>query len=166
MKRIINPYNDDENRCFGCSKQNPLGLKLNFFEKDEYLEAVWQPSEYYQGYPNVLHGGIISTLLDELGAWCISVKAGTAGVTTEMNIRYLSPVYLSKGEISMSARIIDQDGKNASVRCQMFDSHAKLCAEAHLVFFLYPEDVAKSRFRYPGREAFYEKETGPDLSAP
>jgi uncharacterized protein (TIGR00369 family) len=157
MKEIINPYNIDENKCFGCSQKNPLGLKMKFTEIDDYIHAVWQPAEYYQGYPNVLHGGIISALLDELGGWCISVKAGTAGVTAEMNIKYIAPVYLDKGEITMKANIIEKDKKNAKVLCQLFDSNSKLCAEAAIKFFLYPLEVAKRRFRYPGVESFYKK---------
>lgn len=156
MNEIFNPYDPEKNMCFGCSQKNPLGLKLKFMENDEYIQAVWHPVEYYQGYPNVLHGGIISALLDELGAWCISVKAGTAGVTTEINIKYIAPVYLNKGEITMKARIIEQKDKNAKVHCQLFNSQSKLCAEAVADFFLYPLDVAKSRFRYPGKEAFYD----------
>ena len=157
MKKIINPYDLDKNMCFGCSQKNPLGLKLKFMESGKYLHATWQPGEYYQGYPNVLHGGIISALLDELGAWCISIKAGTAGVTTEINIRYIAPVYINKGEISMTAGIIELKEKNAKVLCQLFNSQSKLCAEAVAEFFLYPVEIAKSRFRYPGKEAFYKQ---------
>ncbi len=156
MKEILNPYDLNENMCFGCSQKNPLGLKLKFMESEDYLHAVWHPGEFYQGYPNVLHGGIISALLDELGAWCISVKAGTAGVTTEITIRYLAPVYVNKGEISMKARIVEQKEKNAKVHCQLFNSQSKLCAEAVADFFIYPVEVAKSRFRYPGKDAFYK----------
>ena len=155
MIEILNPYNQGENMCFGCSQNNPLGLKLKFAESDEYLLASWSPGEYYQGYPNVLHGGIISALLDELAAWCVSVKAGTAGVTTEMNIRYLAPVYINKGDVSLKARITEQTERNAKVHCQLFDSQSKICSEAMAVFFLYPPEVARRKFRYPGKEAFY-----------
>lgn len=155
MKEILNPYDPEENLCFGCSRKNPLGLKLNFTEDEEYIHATWNPSDNYQGYPNILHGGIISALLDETGAWCVSVKAGTAGVTTEMNLKFLSPVYINKGEISMKARIIEKDSKTAKVCCQLYDSKNKLCSEAITLFFLYPPEIARKRFRYPGIEAFY-----------
>ena len=82
MKKIINPYDKDLNMCFGCGTANPIGLKLLFTESDEFIHASWQPTVYYQGYPNVLHGGIIAALLDEIGGWVISVKIGTAGVTS------------------------------------------------------------------------------------
>jgi uncharacterized protein (TIGR00369 family) len=155
MKKLNNPYDVDLNMCFGCSRKNPIGLKLEFLESEEFIEATWEPSEAYMGYPNVLHGGIISALLDETGAWCVSVKAGTAGVTTSMNIKYLAPVYINKGALTLKATLTGISGNNAAVLCRMFDARSKLCAEADINFFLYPPEVAAKRFRYPGREAFY-----------
>ena len=157
MENILNPYDSDLNLCFGCGQKNPIGLKLKFTESDEYLNAVWRPTEKYQGYPNVLHGGIIAALLDEIGAWCISVKVGTAGVTTGMNTRYLNPVYINKGEISLQAKAVENSEKYAKVICRLLDGKSKLCAESVAEYFLYPEEIARKRFRYPGREAFYNK---------
>lgn len=158
MKSILNPYNGELNMCFGCGLKNPIGLKLRFTESDDYLHAVWQPAEKYEGYPNVLHGGIIATLLDEIGAWCVSVKLGTAGVTSEMNIKYLNPVYINKGMISLKAKIEERTEMKAKLICQLFDGQQKLCAESVAEYFIYPEEIARKRFRYPGRDAFYEKE--------
>ena len=155
MKKIRNPY-PEGNKCFACSTSNPIGLKLKFEESEKYLHATWSPSEYYQGYTNLLHGGIIATLLDEIGAWCINVKVGTAGVTSALNIRYLKPVYLTKGDISLRAEIIEKGEKSARLKCELLDSSGTLCADADSEFFLYPEEVARKRMHFPGREAFYE----------
>ncbi|MFZ0472834.1 MAG: PaaI family thioesterase, partial [Bacteroidales bacterium] len=78
-RKVRNPFDPDQNLCFGCGPANPAGLKLTFEEDEEKLYAEWQPSAHFQGYTNVLHGGIIATLLDETGAWCVNVKAGTSG---------------------------------------------------------------------------------------
>ncbi len=155
MKKIINPYDKDQNMCFGCSQKNPFGLKLQFEESEDDINAKWLPIPEYQGYTNVLHGGITAALLDETGAWCVSVKAGTAGVTSEMNIRYMSPVYISRGEVTIKARIVEKNEKSARINCSLFDGQSKLCAEAIIDYFIYPLEVAVRKFRYPGREAFY-----------
>ncbi len=155
MKKIRNPYDSDLNMCFGCGPKNPAGLKLSFEESDEYLHATWQPSPIYQGYNNILHGGIIATLLDETGAWCVSVKIGTACVTSEMKIKYRNPVFISKGDISIKAKIAEHAGKNVRIMCFLYDGQSKLCAECVSEYFLYPEDIARKRFKYPGRDAFY-----------
>jgi uncharacterized protein (TIGR00369 family) len=158
MRKIINPYDSNLNMCFGCGIANPMGLKLRFYESNEFLHAQWQPSDNYEGYPNVLHGGIIAALLDEIGAWCVSVKIGTAGVTSEIKTRYIAPVYINKGEISLKARVESQSEKAATIICLLYNGQSKLCAEAMAEYFLYPLEIAKRKFRYPGREAFYEKQ--------
>jgi len=84
--------------CFGCSPGNNIGLKLTFEEDDEKLYATWQPDPLFQGYLNVLHGGIIATLLDEAGAWCVYVKAGTAGVTSSFDCKVSQAGTYQQGE--------------------------------------------------------------------
>jgi uncharacterized protein (TIGR00369 family) len=158
MKKIRNPYDNEVNMCFGCGKKNPIGLKLQFLETGKELRASWQPSETYQGYPNILHGGIIATLLDEIGAWCVSVKIGTAGVTSEMTIKFLHPVYINRGAIGLEAEIAEQTERSAKIICRLSDGTTKLCAEATAVYSLFPPEVAKRKYRYPGREAFYESD--------
>ncbi len=153
--KIRNPFDPLQNLCFGCGPENSAGLKLTFEEDDEKLYAGWQPSIHFQGYTNVLHGGIIATLLDEVGAWCIYVKAGTSGVTSSMTVRYLKPVYISKGAVSIEATVISREEKSVRLLCRLFDGEGKKCAEADLDYFIYPENVARQRYSYPGREAFY-----------
>ena len=157
MKKIINPYDSELNMCFGCSQKNPAGLKLQFEESEESIHASWQPAEIYQGYTNILHGGIIASLLDEIGAWCVSVKIGTAGVTSEMKTKYLSPVYINRGNLTLKASIAEQTKKSARINCYLYDGQLKLCAEAVAEYFIYPPEIAARKFRYPGREAFYGK---------
>ena len=153
--KIRNPFDPHRNLCFGCGPENEAGLKLTFEEDDEKLYARWQPLIHFQGYVNVLHGGIIATLLDEAGAWCINVKAGTSGVTSSMTVRYLKPVYISKGTVSIEASIISREEKSARLLCSLFDGEGKKCAEADLDYFIYPENIARQRYSYPGKEAFH-----------
>ncbi|MCD4768602.1 MAG: PaaI family thioesterase [Bacteroidales bacterium] len=153
-RKLNNPYDPAQSRCFACSTSNPIGLHLEFEESDDFVHATWQPTEYYQGYLNVLHGGIIATLLDEIGAWCVNVKIGTAGVTSELNVKYLKPVRLTKGAVSIKAGLASYDKKNANLKCFLYDGTGKLCATAESLFFLYPEEIARKRFHFPGKEAF------------
>ena len=91
MKRreMYNAYADLEGyNCFGCSPTNPYGLKCKFFDEGEYITCDWEPSENYQGFFHVLHGGIQATLIDEIASWAIFSYAKTAGVTTEMAVKY------------------------------------------------------------------------------
>lgn len=157
-KKIRNPFDADQNMCFGCGPNNHAGLKLTFEEDDRKLYASWEPEPCFQGYINVLHGGIIATLLDEAGAWCIYIKAGTSGVTSKMTVRYLKPVHISKGRVTVEAELIEKSEKNALISAVLRDGEGRLCAEADLDYFIYPEKIARGRYYYPGKDAFYDPE--------
>jgi hypothetical protein len=51
----MNPFDADQNMCFGCGPRNPAGLKLKFEEDDDKLRDSWDPDPNFQGYINVLH---------------------------------------------------------------------------------------------------------------
>lgn len=54
-----------EGMCFGCGRNNPLGLKLKFRTEGDGVRAEFTPGEIYQGWPGIVHGGIIISLIDE-----------------------------------------------------------------------------------------------------
>jgi acyl-coenzyme A thioesterase PaaI-like protein len=76
--------------CFACGPQNPIGLKLQFEEiNGEYLSYFTGKPEH-QGYDNIMHGGIVSTLLDEIMARYVYAM-GLNAVTARLEVRYLAP---------------------------------------------------------------------------
>jgi acyl-coenzyme A thioesterase PaaI-like protein len=58
-KQIHVPY------CFGCSHDNPFGLKIDFTIKDDIVLGEFTSQTYHMGPPDAVHGGIIATLIDE-----------------------------------------------------------------------------------------------------
>lgn len=119
MKRreMYNAYADLEGyNCFGCSPTNPYGLKCKFFDEGEYITCDWEPSENYQGFFHVLHGGIQATLIDEIASWAIFSYAKTAGVTTEMAVKYRKPVYTNRGGIHLRAKVTKAEKRLVTAR--------------------------------------------------
>ena len=51
--------------CFGCSQENPIGLKLKCTARDNCVTAEFTPGQYHMGPPGSTHGGIIMSLIDE-----------------------------------------------------------------------------------------------------
>jgi acyl-coenzyme A thioesterase PaaI-like protein len=78
--------------CFVCGIENPIGLKLKFYTDDEgRCIARFQPIPEYEGYPGHLHGGIISTLLDEtMGR--VLVPQGVFALTARLEVKLRKPV--------------------------------------------------------------------------
>ena len=77
--------------CFVCGRDNPVGLHLNFEFDGERVWTRFTPAECYQGYPGILHGGITSTILDEvLGRTAIAHELWM--VTARMEVHYRAPI--------------------------------------------------------------------------
>ena len=106
MRKIRNPFKGLEGyNCFGCSPDNSSGLQLSFVEEGDELVSVWSPKSYFQGYHNILHGGIQATLMDEIASWVVYVKLDASGFTSTMNVRYLKPVYVTDTMLTLRASI-------------------------------------------------------------
>lgn len=162
MKKIVNPYltgsNSSEYKCFGCSPNNEIGLHLHFFDNGDDVVAIWEPQKQFEGYFNVLHGGIQATILDEIAAWVVNTKCKTAGVTSSMNVKYRNPIFMDGGPLTIKGKIESVNRRIATIKAYIENREGKVMAEADIVYFLFNEQDAKARYNYPGVEAFYEKE--------
>jgi acyl-coenzyme A thioesterase PaaI-like protein len=76
--------------CFACGKDNPVGLKLKFVKDGDEARGEFTISELYQGWRGFVHGGIISTILDEAMAYTYFPQI--KGVTAKTEIRIRQPV--------------------------------------------------------------------------
>lgn len=74
------------NMCFGCGRDNPIGLKLTFQRHGQIARAQFVPGESHQGWPGIVHGGIISCLLDEAMGYATYFENITC-LTAKMQLR-------------------------------------------------------------------------------
>jgi acyl-coenzyme A thioesterase PaaI-like protein len=161
MRKIRNIHlNDDPEvyQCFGCSPYNEFGLHLEFWEDGEEVVSFWNPRPILQSYPKILHGGIQSTLLDEIAGWLVYVKCGTVGMTGEMKVRFKKPLMIDEGEITIRANLVEQHKRTAIIQSRLINSSGIVCSEAEFKFFLLSETDAREKYNYPGIDAFFEEE--------
>ncbi len=126
--------------CFVCGRENPIGLHLHFFSDDGgRVHAEFTPREEHQGYPGVMHGGLITSLLDETigrtaiagDLWCM---------TARLEVRYHKPIPIGEplkviGEITKkSGRLLQGRGEIRSVQGD------QLLAEATGTYIKIPDD--------------------------
>ncbi len=152
MKKIDNPYNrQPKYNCFGCSDTNPIGLHLEFCLDDDKVVTFWNPTDSYQGWDNVLHGGIIATLLDETASWAVHAFADTCGVTSRLAVNYLKPVLVGKGKVRVEAELLSKpDVRHVIVATRLYDADSVLCAIAEVTYYIYTKDEAVEMFNYRG----------------
>jgi len=82
----------DNNRCFACGTENESGLKLSFTyaEDGRTAETRFVAGAAYQGWKDLVHGGILMTLMDETMAKAAG-PAGLSVVTAEMTTKFKRP---------------------------------------------------------------------------
>ncbi len=81
-----------EQPCFGCAPEHPIGFRLEPYLEGEEVCVDFTPGERFQGPPGLMHGGLVMTLADELGAWVVLGLKQRFGFTAAVEARLLQPV--------------------------------------------------------------------------
>ena len=95
--------------CFVCGDKNQCGLKVDFFDEQGLAKAEYQASSVFEGYKDVLHGGIISALLDEVMIKAVLAK-NILAVTASIEIKFKQPVKIGE-KLSLEGKIIEDRGR-------------------------------------------------------
>lgn len=94
--------------CFACGTANPIGLNLRFYRQGEYVCSDITLEKNYEGWENMAHGGIVSTLLDEVMSWTVIYFRRILFVTRRMKIKYIRPVPLYR-LLTVKGKMIEGD---------------------------------------------------------
>jgi len=119
--------------CFGCGDLNSKGLKLAFRLEDGVAVAEFDPDPEHQGYPGLMHGGLVATILDEAMGWAIYGK-GIWAMTARMQVRFRQSVPLDR-RLRVSARVTNQRHRLLQARAELHDDGGTLLAEGEGSFF-------------------------------
>jgi acyl-coenzyme A thioesterase PaaI-like protein len=106
-----------DHACFGCGDENPIGLHLQFSPTNDGVTAPFVPLPAHQGFDNVVHGGIISAVLDEAMAWA-TTRAGVWAVTAEMAVRFRNPLAVGEPAI-VTARVTKHRGRLVATTAEL-----------------------------------------------
>lgn len=132
------PKQPSSRMCFVCGKDNSFGLRIQFYsEPDGSVQASYVPTDQYQGYPGVLHGGIVTALLDELigrtaianDLWCMTAK---------IQVRFHNPVPIGV-PIFMRGKVSRQTRRLLEGHAEMRSEDGTLLAEAVGTYMRIPD---------------------------
>jgi uncharacterized protein (TIGR00369 family) len=118
--------------CYACGPANEQGLHMTFRREGERTVCDFSPSAFQQGYPGRMHGGVVSTMLDEAMGWAV-YHAHEWGATARLNVRYRRPVPLDR-ELRVDAWIVRNRARLIELRAEIRDTAGRLLAEADGVF--------------------------------
>lgn len=141
MKKIINPWkNHPQYNCFGCCPDNPFGLHMEFYEDGDYIVSTWQPEANYQGWIGTMHGGILSTLIDEVCGWVVTRKLQTCGYTVQLNVKFRKAVSTKEPALTIRAKVTRQVRNLAYINAEIINSNGEICNEGEAIYFLMSQD--------------------------
>jgi uncharacterized protein (TIGR00369 family) len=128
---MINTLEDD-NHCFVCGEKNPYGLHLKFSLHEGKISSEFVPQKIHQGYKDIVHGGIISTIIDEAMVKA-AIMQGVIAVTVEIGVRFKNPLMVGERVLieaiitNMNKRIIETSAKvKKEDDTVIAEGHAKL----------------------------------------
>ena len=147
--------------CFICGLENPIGLHLHIYEVEPgVIETAYTAPEHFQGYPGVLHGGIVGALIDEISA---RAQMGSDPnnsrfmFTAKLEVKYRQNV-----PIGRQLKIIGKAGKSRSKSAEawagIYDAETnELLAEGTTLLMNVPdEQFDKSRLNELGWKVYPE----------
>ena len=131
--------------CIICGLENSLGVKADFYNmEDGSVGAKFKFRKEHQSYPERVHGGMVSALLDELAGRALWVTDPEhLGVTANMSVKFRKPVpydktLLAKGYITKrSSRIF-------SAEAQIFDEDKSVLAQLSGNYVILPNEQISS----------------------
>ena len=119
--------------CFVCGLENPAGLRLVFYETGpDEVKATYTPPAAFQGYPGVLHGGIVASLLDEAGGRVVMIgNHNHFMMTAKIEVKYRHPTPIGQ-PLTITGRLVKQRGRLALAHAELSLADGTVTAEADL----------------------------------
>lgn len=116
----IDPLEDDA-MCFCCGAKNPIGLKLEFEDApDGRMRTIWTPRREHQGFKDIVHGGLVATVLDEVMVRLLYLR-GIQAVTAGMETKLIRPLRWGRA-YRFEGWIVQDRGRAAITESEAFDA--------------------------------------------
>jgi acyl-coenzyme A thioesterase PaaI-like protein len=149
----------DYQRCFACGQRNPNGLHLVFRLENNTVVADFQPREEHQGFPGVIHGGIVAAVLDEaLGRTSMLTEKPQWSMTGRIEVRYRR--YVPFGPLLRIRTSLETERSRmvqASGKLTLADDESVILAEAHGTFLYLSNNVVDTVLKdFPALRGFLE----------
>lgn len=129
----------NDNMCFACGVDNPISLGLDFKKSgNNKVSALFVPKEVHQGYNNIMHGGLISTLLDEAMAKVLSLN-NILALTAKMSVRFNQPIPIGEN-LEINAEITKNKTGLYFTEAEVKNSEGKVFASAQAKFMEQKEE--------------------------
>ncbi|GAK55352.1 hypothetical protein U27_02184 [Candidatus Vecturithrix granuli] len=132
--------------CFVCGRQNDIGLKMTWYEDHEaqQIRATVTVPEHFNGYPGIVHGGILATILDETSGRAVMLKGGPdmLMVTMKLEMTYRRPTPTNTPLTSIGW-VVKQSQSRAQVAGEIRLPDGTVTAECQAIVVRPPREIVE-----------------------
>ena len=131
--------------CFVCGQQNPIGLKLSWYNDldAQQIRATVTVPEHFNGYPDVVHGGILAAILDETAGRAIMLdNTHNLMVTLKLEVTYRRPTP-TKTPLTVIGWVIKQGKNRAQVAGEIRLPDGTVTAECQALVVRPPKEISQ-----------------------
>lgn len=116
--------------CFACGPTNPSGLRMEFYVEEDCLYSESFIREEHQGWMDIAHGGIVSTILDETMSWAVLYFKRNFIVTKSMEITFVRPLKVKRGYLCRARVLPTEDPKEVKSQAVILSGEGKIMARS------------------------------------
>jgi acyl-coenzyme A thioesterase PaaI-like protein len=149
----------DYQLCFACGLRNPYGLHMTFQLDEGTIYSDFQPHQEHQGFPGVIHGGIVAAVLDEaLNRTSLLGEQPAWTMTGRLDVRYRRNVpYGPLLRVRARPGVQRQRLRQATGVLTLANDESTVLAEAQGTFMALPQESLDIIMKdYPGMRSFLE----------
>lgn len=130
--------------CFICGLQNDVSLKMSWYEdhRAQRLRATVTVPEHFNGYPGIVHGGIVSAILDETSGRAVMLKSGKDAimVSLKLEVTFRRPTPTNT-PLTVTGWVIKQSPRRAQVAAEIRLPDETLTAECRSIVVRPPQEI-------------------------
>ena len=116
--------------CFVCGESNPIGLNLRFETDGHIVRTRFTPRREHIGFKQVVHGGLIATVLDEIMVWACLAQTKRFAYCAELTVRFHNPLRPGEETIATAGLVANRRDRIFEVKSEVKDSSGKILATA------------------------------------
>ncbi len=137
MQHEWRPLRNIDHDCFGCGQHNHQGLKMTFATNGEQLRSTLQIPEHLRGWSHLVHGGVTTTILDEMMGWTGIYFLNKFLLTRDISVRFRLPVFIGEHVTVIGSVAECQKDSRAVLVAQLMNSKGQVAATAEGHFALF-----------------------------
>src|SRR6185312_7196916 len=111
--------------CFVCGESNAIGMNLPFETDGHVVKTRFTPRPEHIGFKEVVHGGIIATLLDEIMVWACMTQTKRFAYCAELTVRFQNPLRPGEETIATAELVANRRDRIYEIKSELKDSAGK-----------------------------------------